>query len=78
MVKLETDFEVKVFETTEDHYQYQQLQRPNKGVRSNHLNKYLEFVCKIPLLTRALGLKAEVQRYAKRVLGGRFVRACPI
>ena len=25
----------------------------------------------------ALGLKAE-QRYAKRVLGGRFVRACPI
>ena len=37
----------------------------------------ISIVCKIPLLARALGLKAE-QRYAKRVLGGRFVRACPI
>ena len=31
-------------------------------------------VCKIPLLARALGLKAE-QRYAKRVLRERCVRA---
>ena len=34
MVKIKNEFEVKAFETTEDHYQ--QLQRPNKIVRSNH------------------------------------------
>ena len=40
MVKIKNVLEVKAFETTEDHYQ--QLQRPNKSVRSNHLNIYLE------------------------------------
>ena len=45
MVKIKNEFEVKAIETTEGHYQ--QLQRPNKIVRSNHLNTYLELT-KVP------------------------------
>ena len=45
MVEIKNEFEVKAIETTEDHYQ--QLQRPDTIVRSNHLNTYLELT-KIP------------------------------